>query len=109
VKLLAGLLLVLAILYAFYVAVLAAWSYYEASVVVDRVLTAPGRLGAEGVRAAILRGVAEAGLRLDERHVAVSETEQGLVVRLTWSQPVLSYQGRELLELPLVLERVSRP
>lgn len=108
-KLLLGLLLVGVIFYAFYVGVLAAWSYYEASVVVDRVLTSPGRLGAEAVRTAILRGVAEAGLRLDERHVTVGETEQGLVVRLAWSQPVLSYQGRELLEIPLSLERVARP
>ncbi|OLC32006.1 MAG: hypothetical protein AUH81_16880 [Candidatus Rokubacteria bacterium 13_1_40CM_4_69_5] len=103
-------LLVLGLSYASYAGLLAAWSYLELSGVVDQALADQARSGAGLVRAAIIKGAQEAGVRIDGRNVVVGETERALAVRLEWSWPVIAYQGREILEVPLSLERsLARP
>lgn len=96
--------------YAAYCGFIVAWSYLSLSNVVERAFDTQGVGGVEPVRAAILQGAARAEVRLDQDNVVVDESELGLAVRLQWVQPVLTYQGRNLVAVPLSLERSwSRP
>ncbi|HEV8642290.1 MAG TPA: hypothetical protein VGV13_14425 [Methylomirabilota bacterium] len=102
--------LVLGLFNASYVGARAAWSYLELSGVVDKALADHAGNGAGPVRAAIIKGAQEAGVRIDDRNVAVGETARALAVRLKWSWPVIAYQGRRIIEVPLSLERsFARP
>lgn len=103
-------LLAVAASYAAYCGFIVAWSYLALSNVVERAFDNQAGDGAEPVRAAILQGAAGADVRLDANNVVVDESEVGLAVRLQWVQPVLTYQGRSVVAVPLSLERAwSRP
>lgn len=109
-KVLVALLLFVGLFYGVYAGAMAAWSYLELSGVVDKALADQAKNGPEPVRAAIIRGAEEAGVRIDDRNVAVGEAERDLSVRLTWSWPVVTYRGRQIVEIPLSLERsFARP
>lgn len=109
-KLVVLLLVVVVFFYAFYNGAAAIMSYMELSGVVDRALEERGRSGAVAVRDAIVQGAGQAGVELREPNVLVSEEGGVYSVRVQWTWPVLSYQGKDVLEIPLSLTRsVRRP
>jgi hypothetical protein len=109
-KVIVLLLVVVVFFYAFYNGAAAVWSYMELSGVVDRALEERGRAGAVAVRDAIVQGAGEAGVPLREPNVHVSEEAGVYSVRVQWTWPVFSYQGKDVLEIPLSLSRsVRRP
>lgn len=57
------------------------------------------------IRASLLAVSKRPGVAWTERELVVSETVDGLTVRVRWSQPIRSYDGRAVLALPLSVER----
>lgn len=111
-KHIAGVLLVLGFFYAFYCGTMALWSYFEMSDIVDRAVENHARGGPGLVRDAIVRGAAESGVPITADAVVVAESgePQALHVRLRWAWPVWNYQGTDVLQIPLSLEReFARP
>jgi hypothetical protein len=108
VKVVAFLLVVVVFFYAFYNGAAAIWSYMELSAVVDRALEDRGRAGAVAVHEAIVHGAGQAGVPLRETNVLVSEEAGVYSVRVHWTWPVLTYQGKDVLEIPISLSRSFR-
>ena len=57
------------------------------------------------IRAAIMKGAAEHGVPLRVEDVVVSATNNVLDVKLNWGAPVVTYQGKAYVELPLTVEK----
>lgn len=106
--------------WAGYTGVVVGSSYLETSRLVERAVAeaapkekAARDAGAAGghrqfvseVRASPLAVSKRPGVAWTERELVVSETVDGLTVRVRWSQPILSYDGRAVLALPLSVER----
>jgi hypothetical protein len=104
---LTGLLGALAFFYAFYCGTMALWSYFEMADIVDRAVEDHARAGPVLVREAIVKGAATSGVPVAGDAVLVSESgeRRGLRVQLRWSWPVIHYQGQDVLQIPLSLER----
>jgi hypothetical protein len=112
---------VLAVLFwAGYTAVGAGWSYLTAQELVDKALrdasarhraafatgsqTAVDTLTGT-VRATILLAAARDGLRMREEDVAVSANAAGFLASVRWSYPIITYQGYDILVVPLFVQR----
>ena len=102
------LLLAVAFFYAFYCGAGAIGSYFELSSVVDQALEERGRAGAAAVREAILVGVGRAGIGVPAPNVLVSEESGIYSIHIRWTWPVITYQGENVLEIPLSLQRSVR-
>lgn len=106
-KILAGLAVLLAFFHVLWTGGMAARSYWQMSDVVDRAfeLEERGRLGAPGLRQAVLHGATEVGVPLAAEDIVVVDQAGGLAVRLRWTWPIVSWQGTQVLQVPLTLER----
>ena len=113
-------LLVIAVFFGLYQVLFAAYGWFQMSTVVDDVAnrelkTVAERVGQspsifEGdryakIREGILRGAEDAGVNLSPEDVAVSVNNNALDVRLAWAAPMLTYQGRTYIELPMTMQR----
>lgn len=108
-----------------YAAAGAGWTYFAAQELVDKALrdaspqhrevfTAGSQSAVnaltESVRAAILLAAARDGLRMEESDVTVSANVAGLSAVARWSYPLVTYQGYDILVVPLFVQRsVSVP
>jgi hypothetical protein len=108
VKLIGLLFLAVAFFYAFYSGAGAIWSYFELSSVVDRALEERGRAGAPAMRDAILQSAGRAGVPVRAQDVVVSEEDGIYSIHIRWTWPVITYQGKDVLEIPLSLQRSVR-
>jgi hypothetical protein len=64
------------------------------------------------MREGILRGAQEAGVPLRKEDVVIDVVDNMLDVRLRWEAPLLVYQGKPYVELPMSVERrfaLTRP
>jgi hypothetical protein len=124
VKLLVIAFVILGVVYGVYSLAIAASGWLQMSGVVDDVATreAPGLASQSGfgdsadryghVREGIMKGAAEAGVELQPENVAVGVANNMLDVRLRWTAPIVTYQGKTYVELPLSLQRavpLTRP
>jgi hypothetical protein len=57
------------------------------------------------IRAAIMKGAAEHGVPLRAEDVLVSTVGNRLEVKLNWDAPMVTYQGKAYLELPISVEK----
>jgi len=107
VKVLGGLAVLLLFFYVVWTGGMAARSYRQMSEVVDRAfeLQERGRLGAPGVRQVVLEGATEVSVPIAAEDVVVTDDAGQLMVRLRWTWPVVSWQGEQVLRVPLSLER----
>lgn len=104
----------------------AGWSYFAAQEVVDTALrnaSARHRAAfatgsqvavdalAASVRADILLAGLHEGLRMEEGDVTVSANSAGFSATIHWSYPVISYKNRDILVVPMSVQRstVSTP
>jgi hypothetical protein len=107
VKALGGVGLLLVFLYMFWTGGMAVRSYWQMSDVVDRAfeLQERSRSGVPAVHRAVIDGAAEAGVPILADDVEVREEGSVLAVRLRWSWPIVSWQGEQIVRLPLSMER----
>lgn len=104
-RLIAWLLLALAFFQGFYSVAVALSSYFAVSDVVDQAVADHGRGGPAVVRDAVLRGVARAGVEVDDRQITVTQENRTLDVQVKWSYPVITLRGDPVLVIPISLER----
>ena len=96
--------------YVFYTGAMAVWSYVEITSVVEEVVNErasrserPER--ASRVRDDIAKKVAASGINVDERSISVTDGGKTLEVSVRWNWPVIVYQEKELLAVPLKHDR----
>ena len=105
-KALFWILVAIGCVYVFYSGAMAAWSYLEVTSVVEEVVneraSRSGREERAGrVRDDIAKKVAASGISVDERAISVADQGTSLEVDVRWNWPVIVYQGREYLAVPL--------
>jgi hypothetical protein len=96
------------------------WNYFATQEVVDKALRdASARHRAifstgtqtnvttyvDSIRAAILYGALHEGLAIDENEVMVSANQAGLSAAVSWSYPIITYQGDAYIVMPLSIHR----
>jgi len=96
--------------YVFYTGAMGVWSYLEITsaveeVVAERASRSERQERAGRVRDDISKRVAASGISVDERAISVTDEGRTLDVIVRWSWPVIVYQGKELLAVPLKHER----
>ncbi len=107
-----------------YTVAFAGWNYYSTQALVDRVLwestgryknalamgtpTALDKLIAD-VRISVVVAARHEGLPIREEHVGVSANSAGILVTARWSYPVISYEGNDLLVIPISVQRTFVP
>ncbi len=103
------LLVAIGVVYLFYSAAMAGYSYLQVNDIVTESVAASSKVDrferAPRVKDEILRKTPEAGLTLDERDVFVAEEDRTLRVLIRWSQPVIIYRGNAILKIPISYEK----
>ncbi len=98
------------IVYLFYTGSMAVWSYLEITSLVEEVVNERAsrtdrQERAGRVRDDLVKKVAASGINVDERSILVNDEGKTLDVSVRWSWPVIVYQEREYLAVPLKHER----
>ncbi len=57
------------------------------------------------MREGIVKGAQEAGVPLQKESVAIGIVDNMLDVRLSWDAPLVTYQGKPYVELPMTVQR----
>ena len=119
-KIIFTVLVMVALGYAAYSAILATGTYVEVSQIVDDSILAlkPGMLEgmqqvlsgdrsdpAAKLREAILAKTAKAHLPIAASDITINDTEQRLQVQVKWAQPVIVYQDTIAFAVPLSVKR----
>jgi hypothetical protein len=96
--------------YVFYTGAMAVWSYLEITSVVEEVVNERAsrtdrQERASRVRDDIAKKVMASGINVDERGISVSDEGKTLEVSVRWNWPVIVYQQREYLAVPLKHDR----
>jgi hypothetical protein len=103
------LLIAVAFFYAAYSAFLAVSDYFQVAGVVEEALATRNRGRWEDravqLKEAVLKGVREAGVPLDENNVSIDEKDRALHVRVQWSHAMLVVRGEHVLAIPIWVER----
>jgi hypothetical protein len=96
--------------YVFYTGAMAVWSYLEITSVVEEVVNERAsrtdrQERASRVRDDIAKKVMASGINVDEGAISVSDEGKTLEVSVRWNWPVIVYQQREYLAVPLKHDR----
>ena len=96
--------------YLFYTGSMAVWSYLEITSLVEEVVNERAartdrQERAGRVRDDLVKKVAASGINVDERSILVTDEGKTLDVSVRWNWPVVVYQEREYLAVPLKHER----
>ena len=96
--------------YVFYSAAMAVWSYLEVTSVVEEVVNERAsrterQERASRVRDDIAKKVAASGINVDQRSISVSDEGKTLDVSVRWNWPVITYQEKEYLAVPMKHDR----
>lgn len=109
-KALGWVLVAIGCVYVFYIGAMAVWSYLEIMSVVEDVVNERAsrterQERAGRVRDDIAKKVAASGINVDERAISVSDEGKTLEVSVRWNWPLITYQEREYLSVPLKHDR----
>jgi len=109
-KALAWVFVAIGCVYVFYSAAMAVWSYLEVTSVVEEVVNERAsrterQERASRVRDDIAKKVAASGINVDERSISVSDEGKTLDVSVRWNWPVVTYQEKEYLAVPMKHDR----
>ena len=112
--------IVVALLYGVYQFTFAAYGWFQMTTVVDDIAGRELRGIAERhqqqrslfesdryakLREGILKGAEEAGVPLSPENVNISVSDNVLDIRLSWGAPIITYQGKIYLQLPMTMQR----
>ncbi len=103
-------LVIVALCYAAYSGMIAAWSWMAVNNAVDEVLARDGiqSLPKREVKSRIMLSTNEAGVPLNEREVTVIHYDDRTVrVEVAWKVPVIVLHGDTVLAVPLSVKRSS--
>jgi len=102
----------------------AGWSYFATQEIIDRALResfgrhrsalASGtQTGLDALAGDVLNGIVLAsrrdGFPIQDRDVSVSATSAGISAVVNWSYPVITFEGREILVVPMTIRRSFAP
>jgi hypothetical protein len=103
-------LVIVALCYAAYSGMIAAWSWIAVNNAVDEVIARDGidSVPEREIKTRILQSTNEAGVPLDEREiVVVHQDDRAVRVEVAWTVPVVVMRGDTVLAVPLSVKRVS--
>lgn len=103
-------LVIVAICYAAYSGMIAAWSWIAVNSAVDEVLARDGidAVPPNEIKSRIMQSTNEAGVPLDTRDVTVTHYDDRTVrVEVVWTVPVVVMRGDTVLAVPLSVKRAS--
>jgi len=123
VKLLTTVLIIVAVVYGVFQFAVAGYGWFQMSGIVDdharnelpaiveQVQQAGGSGAIDGgaryvkILDGIMKGAQEAGVPLRREDVAIGIVDNMLDVRLNWDAPVVVYQGKPYVEIPMSVQR----
>lgn len=102
-------LVIVAICYAAYSGMIAAWSWIVVHNAVDEIISREGieAVPAQEVKSRVMQASSEAGVPLTERDVIVTREDRGVKVEVIWTMPVIIVRGESVLAVPLSVRRAS--
>jgi hypothetical protein len=105
-------LVIVALCYAAYTGMIAAWSWIAVNNAVDEVIARDGieAMPQREIKTRIVQSTNEAGVPLNERDVTVTHYDDRTVrVEVKWSVPAIVVRGDVVLALPLTVKQASAP
>ena len=120
-KLLVTLLVIVAVVFGVYNFVMAAYGWFQMANLVDEIARpeasklAGAQQSAFGsfesrdrfgrIRESILKGAREIGVELNPENVNINTADGMLDVKLAWDAPLVRYQDKHYLDIPMTLQR----
>jgi hypothetical protein len=100
---------IVALCYAAYSGMIAAWSWIAVNNAVDEVVSREGieKVPDPEIKARILQSTAEAGVPLHDRDVAVTRDDTAVRIEVIWTVPVIVVRGDSVLAVPLAVRRAA--
>jgi hypothetical protein len=102
-------LLIVALCYAAYSGMIAAWSWIAVNNAVDEIITKDGieAVPEKEIKSRIMAATSEAGVPLTENDLIVTREERKVKVEAIWTIPVIVVKGESVLAVPLSVRRAS--
>ena len=102
-------LLVVALCYAAYSGMIAAWSWIAVNNAVDEIITKDGieAVAEKEIKRRIMAATNEAGVPLTENDLIVTREDRKVKVEAIWTIPVIVVKGESVLAVPLSVKRAS--
>ena len=102
-------LVIVALCYAAYSGMMAAWSWIAVNNAVDEIISKQGveAIPAAELKTKVLNASSEAGVALDERSVNISRRDKAVQIEVVWTIPVIVMKSEPVLAIPLAVRRTS--
>jgi hypothetical protein len=102
-------LFVVALGYAAYSGMIAAWSWLAVNNAVDEIISREGAdaLPPQEIRTRVMQATGEAGIPLREKDIVVTREPRGVRVEIMWTVPVIVLRDETLLAVPLSVKRAT--
>jgi hypothetical protein len=102
-------LVIVAIAWLAYSAMLAGWSYMAVHMALDEVVSRDGveLLPARELKARVMTAANEAGVPLVPKDVVITDADRGVTVEVAWTVPVVIVNGDPVFAVPLTVRRTS--
>ena len=102
-------LVIVALCYAAYSGMIAAWSWIAVNNAVDEILTRDGieALPEREIKDRIVLSTKEAGVPINEREITVTHLDRTVRVEVAWTVPMIVMHGDTVLAVPLSVKRSS--
>lgn len=102
-------LVIVALCYAAYSGMIAAWSWIAVNNAVDEIITKDGieAVPEKEIKSRIMAATSEAGVPLTENDLIVTREGRTVKVEAIWTIPVIVVKGDTVLAVPLSVKRAS--
>jgi hypothetical protein len=102
-------LVIVALCYAAYSGMIAAWSWIAVNNAVDEIITRDGieAVPEKEIKSRIMAATSEAGVPLSEKDLIVTREDRTVKVEAIWTVPVIVMRGESVLAVPLSVKRAS--
>jgi hypothetical protein len=102
-------LVIVALCYAAYSGMIAAWSWIAVNNAVDEIITRDGieAVPEKEIKSRIMAATSEAGVPLSEKDLIVTREDRTVKVEAIWTVPVIVMRGESVLAVPLSVKRSS--
>jgi len=102
-------LVIVALCYAAYSGMIAAWSWIAVNNAVDEIITKDGieAVPEKEIKSRIMAATSEAGVPLSEKDLIVTREDRTVKVEAIWTVPVIVMRGESVLAVPLSVKRAS--
>ena len=102
-------LVIVALCYAAYSGMMAAWSWIAVNNAVDEIISKQGveAIPAAELKKRVLSASSEAGVTLDERAISITPVDRAVQIEVVWTVPVIVMKSEPVLAIPLAVRRTS--